>query len=896
MRGLGDDTDRRIPEDLCLHHLNAVHWIVQLDPLPYYISLRRLNEKKIDNLVTRLRVQSVASPIDLPGLLAELTQFILSIAPQCHKLGGLMDAIAMICNTLINGPTDPNLDLTGNPIAHPPSDEPILKTVYHIVRSMDRKYQESITKKCSWVTSELSEEVLRNTFQTYTLLCQRSPQFVQLLAHDLSIELPDGLDNEQSTQLIAWGWKLGIQKKLLTEGRMELRVQGVETLQSDLIVNWQQKTTSEPNGVSTPLIQYLVRFIKDNKLVDYLVGVDSHLQLIGRSSNIVGFLIVTSAYTDAETDIIWKTVTESQDRRVVSEVLNMLVRTFFMHPAASPALLYACTKVLALPLARFDARMIEFCEGLLGRLCDKPTESIGVDQVDAVALRICMRLMRDSTAAEDLPVEQKAQLQDFGSKQLEKFLMAGISDSDRMEMYERCISDIAEMNEFAAGSIQVLVTLVPPHDSPEMRKLATEFGLTGLVVKDLLHFVNGPQVNFAESFSKYGLVSRVGILFRLIDTSPDTITADLSSALWNEILLSDRLGLEGRKTVWTMMVNALMNTSQRNSFLERCINKYLPTLGPNHFSRESFAFAKNAIGYELRFNPPPPTEENEVVSIPGMDRIWSFILKAPPGSIEAEAAKFAIDTYLDHPIINKSPRSAVETTHIAIVDRCVDQLKSAAATLKLRDDGTYGDAMETEDSDDSLQVHELKFRRTLLFLRQLLNGLRTRPRYSPPRSSPPRLPQRPLKGEPVHISWQSFQDGVSSNIRTMEIGELSTALEFVEQLKQLSGFSKFTAIWNGQRVDLLERPEALVRDIKHPTLLILRKAPNAQEVARDCRSQSTPVDSEVLKHFDDIYDLLALQDHLAREVGLPPEDIWIGCLNLADRYTISLLYFPHRRA
>lgn len=866
MRDLADEPDLRIPEELCLRHLNTLQSVLQFDSVPYYMSLRKLDETKIHNMVSRLRVQSVASSIDLPGVLAKLIDLILSIAPQCQKLGNLFKAIILICNNLIQRPTDRNSDLTAKP-----SDEPALRTIYYTIRSIDKMYQESITKKSAWVSSDLSDGMLRCTFKAYTLLCQQSPQFVELLARDLSIELPDDLDIEQSTQLIAWGWKLAVLKRLLTEGRMELRVQGVETLQSDLIVNWQRKVASDPSGISSPFIQYLVRFIKNNKLVDYLVGVDSHLQLIGRSGNIVGFLIVTSAYTDAETDVIWKTVTESQDRRVVSEVLSMLSRTSLMHASTSPALLYACKKVLALPLARFDGRMIEFCEGLLGRLCDKPTDLVGAEQVDAVPLRICMRLMRDSTAAEDLPVEQKAQLQDFGSKQLEKFLMVGISDSDRMEMYERCISDIAEKNQFVAGSIQVLIALVPPYDSQEMRKLATEFDLTGLVINELLHFVNGPQVDFAETFSKYGLVSRLTILFRLINTAPDTITADLSSAIWNEILLSDRIGVEGRKAVWNIMVNALTNSSQRNTFLERCVHEYLPVLGPNHFSRESFAFAKNAIGYELRFNPPRTSEENEVVSIPGMDQIWKFILTAPPGTIETEAAKFAIDTYLDHPIINKSPRSAVDITHVAIVDRCVDQLKSAAAALKLQGDTTNNDVMEIESLDDRLQAHELRFRRSLVFLRQLLNGLRTRPRYRSPRSSPPQLPQRPLKGAPVTISWQSFQDERRSNVNTMEIGEQSTALEFVERLKELTGFSKFTAIWSGQRVELLENPEALVREIKHSTLLILRKATDAQEVVRDSRRQSTSVDSEISKHFDDIYDLLALEDHLAREVGSKPE-------------------------
>src|SRR5699024_4630035 len=108
-----------------------------------------------------------------------------------------------------------------------------------------------------------------------------------------------------------------------------------------------------------PVVSYLVSFLREHKIVDYILGIDSHPQLISRSYNIVGFLIVTSTYTDLDTDTIWKTVIESQDPRTVAEVLVMFKKTFHMHQLE--ALLYLCSKLLDLPLDCFDARMIEYC-------------------------------------------------------------------------------------------------------------------------------------------------------------------------------------------------------------------------------------------------------------------------------------------------------------------------------------------------------------------------------------------------------------------------------------------------------------------------------------------------------------------------------------------------------
>lgn len=132
------------------------------------------------------------------------------------------------------------------------------------------------------------------------------------------------------------------------------------------------------------------------------------------------------------------------------------------------------------------------------------------------------------------------------------------------------------------------------------------------------------------------------------------------------------------------------------------------------------------------------------------------------------------------------------------------------------------------------------------------------------------LPERPIKGEPISVSWQSFNGSANSKVKSLEIGDMSTAAELVERLTQVTGFSKFTTITGGQRVDLMQNPELTVKDMKvlYPGHFLIRKAPDAQEALRASSGglPLTSVDSEVLKHFDELYELLTLNDDLAREV------------------------------
>ncbi|KAK5800872.1 hypothetical protein VI817_003084 [Penicillium citrinum] len=914
LRHLIDDPEHQTPISMSQRYLQSLSWIVSFAGIPFYILMERIYGADCRSILLDIRAQ-VLGPFNSAERVTEHCALVLEIIPKHPQITQMLSYLIAVLSGFLDSSLESYTNEAPDEIIYgsgktdvTPSTVP--EQLYTMLKSVDLKYQEWIAKKSPCLSSEYSENLQRQIPRAMIAFCRRSDDFIQKLSTDLSIDLPDDTDSEENTRILTELWKFGVLKKQIMEGRMELRVHGVEKMQSELINVWKENICQTPDGVSSPFVQSLVRFIKGSKIVDYLVGVDSHPQLISRSSNIVGFLVVTSTYTDHETDIIWKAVTESQDNRIVSEVLSMLVRTFYMHTTASPALLYICEKVSTLPLDRFDSHVLELCNTLLGQTIATPNQGhTSVDQPDpkhahAIPLRLCVRLIRESTVAEGLSADQRTQLQTFGSNKLTDFIKAGISDDDRMEMYERCIQDIAEMNRFTTGSIHALNALIPQWDTQEIRKLATDFDLTRLVINDMLNTVTSTNFDFADGFSQYGLVSRLEILFRLISLAPETITPELGSALWNEILLSTKMGSEGHLAVWAMMVSSLRSSTSLNPFLDRCIQDYMSHLTPKDYDHELFLFAKQSVNYEIRFKPTPTAGENEVVFIPGMDRIWDIILTAPPGTIEAEATKFAIEVYLDHQIIRNSPRSAVEATHFSIVGRCVDQLKSSAANMKSRTkpeaaSSNGSTAMDTGGESHEDQLDELMFKRSLLFLHQLLDGLRSRPRYSPPQGPPPALPQRPLKGNALDIRWQSFNGGTSSKIQLLRTGDLSTASELVERLTQLTGFSKFTIIGGGARLDLLEKPETPLKDIKalQSGLLMIRKAQDAEELHRTNKGRAlTSLDSEVMKHFDEIYPFLALSEDLAQQtfsflITFPPKDWAMERVKSQDRQASDLFPF-----
>ncbi|CAG8135950.1 unnamed protein product [Penicillium salamii] len=851
-------------------YLFKFSWVFNSPTVPFFVVLHKKYPDECLSLIARLKDQLSSSTFDGPGVLLQYASHVLNLLPKSPSLFAYLPTTLSIALLFF----DASIQQLKNGVVSPDSSSTIdkgLQSLYDTARAVDKEYEVLVAKKSPVVTNEASTNIVSVLFRIYNFLCMVDPDFMFQLADELKMTLPENTSVDQTKMCVAWTWKFDALKRQIMEGRMELRVNGVETIQSDLVNLWSNHVSQNPDN---PFVHYLVQLLRSNKLLEYLMGIDSHPQLISRASNIFGFFIVTGNYENRDTDMIWKVVTDGQDERTVEAVVDMLGRTLGIHTSTSGTLLYICAKLLELPLDRFDGYIIDFCSQLIPRMQEKPGERdyrvISPDEDNAIPLKLCVRLIRESAGA-DLPSEKKEMMQQFGSQQLVNFMKAGLSESDKAETYEACIQDIADMNACTAGSIQVLNALVSCDGSRELGKLATEFDLTHLVITELHHFVDHLPIPNDLS-SQHAFASRVELLRRIIDLAPETITPELGNTLWQEILMSDKLPRNERLIIWKM-AQSMTLTTRSNQFVERCIHEYLPEVSPKCYSYELLAFAQQTVFYDIRLKAPPITGEDEVIAVPGMDRIWNLILTAPPNTIENEAIKFAIELYLDHVIISRSPRSAIDATHIALVRRCVNQLKSAAPALKSsRNAEANGDvAMEAETQNEKLSTEELIFDRSLLFLRQLLHGLRSRPRYTSPRSqssSPPNVSEHPLKGAAVNIRYQCFGGTPSNKVNTLVIGELSTASELADILVQSSRFSKFSLIFGGRKLELLEKPDALIKDLDLGAgLLLVRKTPDAHIITSPGMSRSmTAVDKEVLKHFDELYDMLDLKDHLARRI------------------------------
>ena len=95
--------------------------------------------------------------------------------------------------------------------------------------------------------------------------------------------------------LVANAWKFKLLRRYLTKGKMDLRVMSIAMMDVSLVEIWRQYNNPDSTG-EHPVMRYLADFLLYGNVVDYIVSVDSHPQLIARSGNIIGFLVVLLSY------------------------------------------------------------------------------------------------------------------------------------------------------------------------------------------------------------------------------------------------------------------------------------------------------------------------------------------------------------------------------------------------------------------------------------------------------------------------------------------------------------------------------------------------------------------------------------------------------------------------
>ena len=370
----------------------------------------------------------------------------------------------------------------------------------------------------------------------------------QLLATVMDLDVPetrrlyrkvvdDGeiLDVAAARSITAIVWKIKLLKRYIREGRMELRVMGVDTMATELVAffnRYRQHSTYEIRSNDIPpVLLRVAQALVEEQVMDYIFGVSSHPQIIHRCGNIIGFLVVTNNFTEDKADLLWDTLVTSQDPRIASAIwatLGFITKTpglTLIHEDV-----YLCQKMLQDPFPAIGWDASEFFRVL----CAKHKDHFGDPAWDNASrytmIMLCISMIRRGQSVASTAATRQVR-QDAVSTIAS---LAPYADLElRCKIYQECHKNIVEGGPNESVYIQAVYFLMKYHDDSEY--LSEELNLTRLVMESLCRVVDEakrapPPPDPDRVKEKEDIENRLQLVLELLKTGPSA-PADTSENL-----------------------------------------------------------------------------------------------------------------------------------------------------------------------------------------------------------------------------------------------------------------------------------------------------------------------------------------------------------------------------
>ena len=745
-------------------------------------------------------------------------------------------------------------------------------------RASDQKLQSMISKQTSSLTFEILKQIIECLSSVLQSILASEDELVQeMIPKDFVQEMLDtGLEPQEPTSLdrinlIDYSWKIDLWKKCIVHGRMETRIMGVETMQEALVRVWRFYISRKPDAAPHNIVvEYLANFILRTKLVDYLVGVESHPQIIQRSKNIVGFLVVTGKYTEKETDVIWNSIETSQDPRTIEAILEMVKGILDLSPHT--VLLYLCQKLISLPIRFFDGKMTAYYELLIRQLI-KQWQAPIFNQVDIIPFDLTVRIFRESLSDPLLTTKRKKELWVVAGRMLRELLKCKIDQMERSRIYEQCLKDISDGSTFSSGSVTTLNIFQEASPEAEMTRFGSLPDAPSMIVKDFTCFAEigvASSLNF-EEFPEL-VTDRLQMVQKLIMYIPDRLSPELTQELWESLVGSKALHNNARNSAWIHLSRAAQQGRYKNSFLDKCLQGLITRLNPEFFTPAVLEFVSQLTEYESRITAVDLEETEEKKDTLKGILFWHISLTVPNQEIGAKAIAAFVKLNLEVSHGRAAELTSIAEYHGRLMERCIQSLIEGANQLRrLRDGMSSGeeDSMVIVASDRDVTAAKLRFTRSFAMLKELMQGIRSGQLGSPASTTVSCASEHSLHGDEVSIQYQPHVGGKSTGMFTLKIGDLASLEDLTARLSKLTGFSEFTMIASGQRINLSANSKTVIRDMKvlQNGLLLIQKTPGSKSVkGTGVTTRLLPLEREVMKHFHDLYELLAIDPDLGQEV------------------------------
>lgn len=679
------------------------------------------------------------------------------------------------------------------------------------------------------------------------------------------------LASKHAHEAVAWQWKVDLLEKLIRSSQMQLRVMAVTTMCTHLVAVW-KRLCDGGEEYSAEFLDHLAGYLLKTGLIDYILGASCHPEIIVESANIVGFLVVTRTYRPEHTDRVWQGITSSQDPRVVDALTRMMTNITNLFDYAG--LLHLCNKFHPLPMEGFSPSIRLLLDNVLSEMMARAQTNQSTLTFHPYGL--CLRLLRESSVCASGSQVADPDMQQAAMQKFRELLAHGPDAEGRRELYLSCINDISAKSATTLGSLWCLSMAIRHSTEGQMQLLTEQHDLAKLIVEELEHAGKaGRSAGVFPVLSGTSNQPRRDFVANLIQLQPAAIDNELGTKLWSILVGPQSTCTEDRKAGWHAILTVARKATLQNAFLQTCFSEHLPTLPAAYFCDGMLEFVKERVRLLLEESPRDFVLDDEAtVARYGIEHLWRIILEAQDSCLVAQAISIlAVDVYLESKAIMSYPLHRTRQVHLALVNRCLRQMKDTASRLRRSSGSTASgddESMIIVAAPEETKQQGLVFTRSLQLLRFFLEKYQSKPNFAVAdlRSFMSEAPQE-IEGDSARLRYQSFDGDEQTDIMPLNIGKRNTVSSLLVSLRQETGFDNYRVYYRGHQLLLAEQDisKSLQElDIQDGFMLVKREDNYSASPVR-IKPGSLPLEIEILAHFPELWDYLSMDEQTAEEVS-----------------------------
>lgn len=556
---------RTLSNPRCLNFLSQLNWMMMPDNVPLYETMRESLDHNPRLVVESIMDQLIAShALKHLQCLTSLFQVVADLLPKrpaffepCLSLVAHAGSFLGLLLERVNSIPVDSATVDNTSLALCTESSEFLQLINTV---LDR----AITKQQPWLNIETCEKLFKTVGPFVDAIAMNFPQLAIDLITAANIESSDFQDGELCS-LASTAWKLFTIHKFIKRGRMEVRVTCVQTIGQDLVEVYHNHIRGY-RDLEHPKVRLMIQFIRRNDIIRYIIGVDSHAQIIERSCNIIGFLCVSRSYRNEDTDAIWQTVLGSPDPRLVVALLGSFQTN--LDNLDVDILCYIMRKVLSSPAGRVDHAMLEFILRLINavdvKIKDEPIGTQLENEADECIIRISLKLLQESSTHENICTELSArirsQIQNVLVKTL-KTIREKTRHSNGVNLVKPLVvdlcNDIRNHNNFTSGSTLALINIIQGTDHEECMRIIEEYKIPTLLIEDLCYACNATRSNDTKEPIWVEFDIKYSLMITIVFHASELISESFLRSLWTNVLSNPDIQARLRQMAWRSLASTL---------------------------------------------------------------------------------------------------------------------------------------------------------------------------------------------------------------------------------------------------------------------------------------------------------------------------------------------------